>query len=48
MNHLAKGETISKANYSPQKEHWNDFQYIKFVFWENQGHHKLLSRFTDL
>ena len=51
----AKGQTISKANYrllySPKK--WtkctqDNPQCISFVFWENWGDHKLLSRFIDL
>ena len=49
-----KGQTISKANYgvlnSPKK---CIFQYVHkiiptFVFWENWGHYKFISRFTDL
>ena len=51
-----KGQTISKKNYgvlnSPKERTLGQFSVHKiiptFIFWENWGHHKLLSRFTDL
>ena len=52
----SKCQKISKANYgvlnSPKKRTLRLFSVhkiiSKFGFWENCGHHKLLSRFTDL